>query len=106
MSTMAITWTDEDKNRLARREVIIHQQNITEPDLDQKNLPTDIHLVEYRQNNNIYSDAVRASKMSEIFDAYYDRLKESGGGEILSIRSGFGTIKPKLYNYSSEKKKG
>ena len=103
MSTMAITWTDEDKERLTRREVIIHQQNITEPDLDQKNLPTDIHLVEYRQNNNIYSDAVRASKMSEIFDAYYDRLKQDGGGEVLSIRSGFGTIKPKLYNFKPKK---
>ena len=102
---MAFTWTEDEKNRLRRREVIVHEQNVTEPDLDQKNLPTDIHLVEYSQNGVVYSDAVRAAKMSEIFDAYYDKLKEEGGGQVVSIRSGFGCIKPKLYNYSSDKKK-
>ena len=102
---MAITWSEDDIERLKRREVIVHQQNICEPDLDQRNLPTDIHLVEYSHNDVIYSDAVRAAKMSDIFDAYYDRLKEMGNGQVVSIRSGFGCIKPKLYNYSPDKKK-
>ena len=102
---MAITWTDADKDRLKRREVIIHQQNVLEVDLDQKNLPSDIHMVEYEQEGETYSDAVRAGKMSEIFDAYYDKLKEVGGA-LVSIRSGFGSIKPKLWNPNPEKKKG
>ena len=100
---MAITWTDNDKERLRRREVIIHQQNVLEVDLDQKNLPTDIHLVEYEQEGEVYSDAVRSGKMSEIFDAYYDKLREVGG-KVLSIRNGFGCIKPKLWNPNPKKK--
>ena len=39
-------------------------------------------------------DAVRSYKMVDIFDAYYD----FGLTQIKSIVSGFGSIKPKLYN--------
>jgi len=100
---MAITWTDDDKERLKKIEVIIHQQNIRESDLVQKTLPTDIHMVEYVQEEETYSDAVRAAKKSDIFDSYYDKLKEVGG-VVISIRSGFGTIQPKMYNPQPKKK--
>ena len=38
-------------------------------------LPTDIHLVEYEVEGKLYVDAIRAYKMSDIFDGYYDKLK-------------------------------
>ena len=103
-SNMALQWTDDDKIRLNKTEVIIHQQNIFERDLDNKSLPTDIHLVEYIHENKQYSDAVRAARKVDVFDAYFDKLKEAGGGKINSIRNGFGNISPKFY--SSDKKDG
>ena len=106
-SKMAITWTDDDKERLVRREVIIFKQNVREQDLDDRGMPTDIHIVEYSQGGLPYSDIVRAGKMSDIFDAYYDKLKESGGGVVTAIKSGFGTIKPKLWQATKkDEKKG
>ena len=44
-------------------------------------------------------DAVRSYKMSDIFDGYYDY----GIKTIESIESGFGSIKPKLYNSTPPK---
>ena len=79
------------------KDVIIHAQNTTAQDLDQKVLPTDIHIVEYEVEGNLYSDAVRAYKMSDIFDVYWDKLKPKGG-TIISITSGYGNIKPNMYN--------
>ena len=67
-------------------------------------LPTDIHLVEYVKGNDLFLDAVRAYKMSEIFDYYYDSLNEAAQAgaitnfEIRSITSGYGNIKPKNFN--------
>ena len=101
---MALTWTDNEKELHKKREVHIIQQNVIEVDLDQKNLPTDVHLIEYEINGETYSDAVRAGKMTDIFDIYYDKL--NGEGKVTSITSGYGTIKPKLWNVSPKKDKG
>ena len=103
-SDMAITWTDEDKERLVRREVIIFQQNVNPKTMNDKGMPTDIHVVEYSQNGMPHADLVRAGKMSDIFDAYYDRLQLMGEGTVTSIKSGYGTIKPKLWNPEPKKK--
>ena len=103
-SDMAIHWTDDDKERLARREVIIFQQNVREQNLNDKGMPTDIHIVEYSQNGMPHSDLVRAGKMSDIFDAYYDRLKLMGEGCVTAIKSGYGTIKPKLWKPDKKEK--
>lgn len=83
------------------KDVIIHSQNTTVHDLDQRELPTDIHLVEYELNGDLYSDAVRAYKMSDIFDIYYDKLKPKGG-TIISITSGYGNIKPNMYKVTKK----
>ena len=93
-----INWT----NTKLMKDVLIHQQNVKIQDLDESELPTDIHMVEYEKDGKLYSDAVRAYKMSDIFDAYYDKLKESGG-RIISISSGYGRIKPKMYNVDKKK---
>ena len=57
-------------------------------------LPTDCHLVRYipRESENIECDAVRSYSKSDIFDAYHDL-----GCKVLEIKSGYGTIKPKLF---------
>ena len=58
-------------------------------------LPTDTHLVTYIEptEGDLLCDAVRAYKKSDIFDCYHD-----SGLRVLSIKSGFGVIKPKLFN--------
>lgn len=64
--------------------------------INDKEWPTDVHLVSMRVGNKIIVDAVRAYTMVDIFDEYYHKVKELGG-EITSIKNGYGRIKPKLY---------
>lgn len=62
-------------------------------------LPTDTHLVSFRNlDGSTSSDAVRAFTMSDIFDAYAD-----SGVTVLEIKSGYGAIKPKLFNTGTKK---
>lgn len=68
-----------------------------------KDLPSDTHLVFYKENNTLYCDAVRSYSMSDIFDQYWDALSVKAESEeiqsfsIDSIVSGLGVIKPKLF---------
>jgi hypothetical protein len=62
---------------------------------DHKNLPSDVHVVTYNIGDTTYYDAVRAYTMVDIFDAYYDKLKDTG--TVSKIKSGYGTIRPNLY---------
>ena len=64
-------------------------------------IPTDTHLVTFRTlDGTVTSDAVRAFTKVDIFDAYID-----GGLAVISIESGFGSIKPKLYGTQATTKK-
>lgn len=64
-------------------------------------IPTDTHLVTFRTiEGSVGSDAVRAFTKADIFDAYAD-----GGLKVIEIKSGFGSIKPKLYGIQSTTKK-
>ena len=58
-------------------------------------LPSDVHIVTYKVDGEIIFDVVRAYTMVDIFDPYYDRLQ--GKGEIISIKNGYGKIRPNLY---------
>jgi len=61
-----------------------------------KDLPTDTHLVTFYWNDSpdvLEYDAVRAYKKSDIFDYYADQPKAF----VTAIESGFGSIKPKLF---------
>lgn len=80
---------------LKKSDVILVRENTDEKTivLDSKELPTDIHLVEYTDEGNTKIDAVRAFKMSDVFDAYYD----FGVKTITSIRTGYGSIRPNLW---------
>ena len=60
-------------------------------------LPTDVHLVRYERDFQIQFDAVRAYKMADIFDAYYD-----AGLSVQEITRGYGRIKPKLFQNSKK----
>ena len=80
----------------------IHAQDVDITNFDDKELPNDIHMVEYTIDNRICFDAVRSYKMSDIFDIYYDKLKPLGGN-VLSIKSGYGKVRAKFYNASPPK---
>ena len=90
---MTLTFTADEKRLLKCN---IFDQNIDPNNLGEPNLPTDIHLVEYEVDGTLYVDSVRAYKKVDIFDAYYDKLS-AVGGKMISITSGFGRIKPKLF---------
>ena len=88
-----ITWTT---NKLLH-DVQVHEQNVIVDQLDNTTLPTDIHIVEYENEGKVYLDAVRAYKMCDIFDVYHDKLRETGG-RVVNITSGYGRLRPNLYN--------
>jgi hypothetical protein len=96
---LSINFTSEEKKFLNFN---IHQLDIDPTTLDQAELPTDIHLVEYEVEGKLYVDAIRAFKMSDIFDGYYDKLNPLGG-KITSITSGYGNLRPNLYNPKKSK---
>ena len=66
---------------------------------EDSNLPSDIHVIYYEEEGEAKLDAVRAYKMSDIFDGYYDRKLK-----VTKIESGFGKIKPNLYNINKDDK--
>ena len=88
------------------KDVIVFMEKVTREEIEEmrSELPSDIHLVEYVKGNDLFLDAVRAYKKSEIFDYYYDSLNEAAQAgaitnfEIRSITNGHGAIKPKLFN--------
>ncbi|HJL64849.1 MAG TPA: hypothetical protein QGF70_04605 [Candidatus Thalassarchaeaceae archaeon] len=53
-------------------------------------------MIEYMIGADTFVDVVRAYRMSDIFDAYYDKISHIG--KIVSIKAGFGKVRPNLYN--------
>lgn len=89
---------------MTKSDVHVIMENVTEEEIIElnKDLPTDVHLIEYCRNQELHLDAVRAYKMVDIFDYYYDKLNQEALDldmtfEIKSIKSGYGNIKPKLF---------
>lgn len=100
--TMTLEWTGEDLQNAKRSEVNIFFHGTTHEELTEgKGLPNDLHLVEYELNGETHYDGVRAYKKVNIFDVYYDKLKPLGG-KVIAIRSGYGSVKPKLFNAQNE----
>ena len=81
---------------LQASKINLFAQEVVKEDLKQSELPTDIHLIEYEINGTLYCDAVRAYKKVDIFDVYHDKLVKVNG-KVISITSGYGNIKPKLF---------
>ena len=73
----------------------IVQTGIDKDNFDDKELPSDVHIITFTKDGERQYDAVRAYTMVDIFDEYYDKLGKDN--PIHSIKSGYGRIKPKLY---------
>lgn len=78
--------------------VLIHIERTSREELIKLDaeLPSDIHLVRYKKpswkkKENV--SAIRAYCMADIFDHLHD-----AGYAVLEITSGYGRIKPKLFN--------
>ena len=78
---MTITFTAEEN---AAAKITVFEQGIDRDNFDDRELPTDIHLVEYEIDGTLYFDSVRAYKTVDIFDFYYDRINAQGGQVIPS----------------------
>lgn len=81
-----------------KQDVIVQIESTTHDKLVEleRTLPSDIHLVRYRKptwKKKEKISAVRAYKMSDIFDQFHDK-----GWEVLEIKQGYGRIKPRLFN--------
>ena len=78
------------------------EQDINPDDIKNGELPTDIHLVKYLCHGSEVHDLVRAFKMVDIFDPYHDTLRPLGG-KVISIKSGFGKILPRMFGAPTPK---
>ena len=87
-----VEFTTED---LTSMKIQVMDQGIKMDTFDDKDLPSDVHIVYYTLDGEDTFDVVRAYTMVDIFHVYYDRI--AGRGVIKSIKSGYGRIKPKLY---------
>ena len=85
-----VTFTPAELNKIQ-----LMEQEICPDTFDDKEMPTDLHIITYSVGGETYHDAVRAYTKVDIFDVYYDKLKDIG--TIHSIKSGYGRIKPKLF---------
>lgn len=65
--------------------------------------PNDARLIWYIVDGQTYMDLTRCSKMSQLFDMYYDKY---GPGAVQKIDFGYGRVNPKLWgNTVKENKK-
>lgn len=80
----------------------IVETGIDPDNFDDKNLPSDVHIVTFTEKGERQHDAVRAYTMVDIFDVYYDRLGKDN--PIHSIKAGYGRIRPNLYGKIKEQK--
>ncbi len=94
---MTELFTPEEKQAATRSDVTIFAESVGEEFFGERHLPTDIHRVEYVIGTERRLDAVRAYKKVDIFDLYFDKINPMGG-EVLTIKNGYGSIKPKLWS--------
>lgn len=78
---------------MTKIQLIAEAINVDE--FDDKDLPSDTHLITYTKEGKQQVDAVRAYTMVDIFDSYYDKLGKDN--PIHSIKSGYGKVRPNLY---------
>ena len=80
---------------MTKSKIQLVQEGIDLNAFDDKELPSDTHIVRYLQEGKEQVDAVRAYTKADIFDEYYDLLGKDN--PILEIKSGFGYVKPIMY---------
>ena len=67
-----------------------------------KSFPNDARLIWYVVDGVEYMDLTRCSKVSKLFDMYYDKY---GKGAVQKIDFGYGSVNPKLWGYKQPEKK-
>ena len=80
----------------------IIEEGICPDTFDDKQLPSDLHIITFTKDGKRQFDAVRAYTKADIFDEYYDKLGKDN--PIHSIISGYGSIRPNLYGKIKEEK--
>ena len=71
---------------------IIHEN--CDPELaNDKTLPNNAFLIEYKIDGTSYYDISAAAKQSELFDHYYDKYKR----DFVTMKQAEGRISPKLW---------
>ena len=70
-------------------------------DAQDKSLPTNAFLVEYRLDDASHFDLVISAKQVDIFDHYYDQYKKN----FVTMNQAEGRINPKLWGIESKEKK-
>ena len=70
-------------------------------DAQDKSLPTNAFLVEYRVDDASQFDLVISAKQVDIFDHYYDQYKKN----FVTMNQAEGRINPKLWGIESKEKK-
>jgi hypothetical protein len=77
-----------------RCELIQHKADKTQ--LKNTQIPNDTYIINYKLGDEFFSDLCRAKKMCDVFDLYYDILRNDS---LLSIDNGYGVINPRNWNY-------
>ena len=70
-------------------------------DAQDKSLPTNAFLVEYRVDDASHFDLVISAKQVDIFDHYYEQYKKN----FVTMNQAEGRINPKLWGIESKEKK-
>ena len=79
----------------------IIEEGICPDTFDDKQMPSDLHIITFTKDGMRQFDAVRAYTKADIFDEYYDKLGKTN--PIHSIISGYGNIRPNLYGKIKDK---
>ena len=61
---------------------------------DNKYLPNNAYLVEYKVEGETRYDVVQSVKVVDIFDEFYDKYKK----DLINITQSEGTVNPKLWS--------
>lgn len=95
-------WSDSDKRHAKDKySITIFESDCIRERANDKSLPTSAHLVTYKIDGMVKYDIVMASAMRHIFDFYWDHLRS----DLLRIEWSAGTVNPKLWGGTDQKKK-
>ena len=86
---------------MGRKKLKIIKEDCDLADAQDKSLPNNAFLVEYRVDDASHYDLVFAGKQSEIFDHYYDTYKKN----FVTMNQAEGRSNPKLWGIESKEKK-
>ena len=94
-------WTTEERSNSKIKygcEILISNGSVQ--DIGTKKAPTDAYIIKYVQEEKVYYDLTRGTKIS-LFDMYWDKFKNG----LKSIEYGKGSIKPNLWGYKAPQQK-